>query len=758
MLITDENPQITPEQELIRAHGGELRNVIYKELELPVEINRQEQIALARRNYLYMEGKQYLAPIMGGTGGRTVDWKPVSIDEKNGKKKVFSSVYNIIYADGIKFVAVVGQRAPNVKAVPLDPMAPASVSAATDADTARLYLHQHWNIRRRMKEIGAYLWSTGPVFLKTQYVADAQRFGTVQIPRIETKPEVIRPAGMECTTCGMVAVQMECPQCGAPMNPFSYQDEITVEVPFENGVEVFPKGSVDLYLKTVFDVGVPFGERELQHCAWLTEDQMVPEWRLRAKYDLGEESINWNENERGSVEDAQLAKEMIESPTGVSCVDRSTRTALESHKWIRPDVYHAFSPNLRKQLQQQFPEGLRMTLVGTRVVEMKHESMDDVWAVCKTGTGPRITDPPLCNGIVPIQDDLNDFINMGRETILRAIPKTFIDGSLLDPQALKDAEGIVGEVVRVKLGSNQSIGNMMGILPTAKMNEQMVPFGQFLREYSREIDGVQPAIYGGGQPATTFRAENQRKNQALMQLQPPFEEMQEAVRVATKNGVKQLAKYGVGRIQVTSRDPMVPTRHLQLENLLVDNWEMEAEESVPQSIGEKQERISALSQENPDMAAALGFSHPMNVAEMQRIFGVEGLYNPAAMQLKKALAVIQTLLDEIPLDDFDPMTGQPMRVPSQQPDPYEFKDAGFMAQVFHAWVLSDAGQQAAKFNPDGFENVKLFGQQLDQMAAPPPPPIDGAMPQPADDGGASAPPPPTGEGEPLPEAPMPPVE
>lgn len=752
MLIVDGNPEVLPEQELIERHGGELRDVIYKELELPVEINRQEQISFARRNQLYMEGKQYLAPKLGDNG-RTLDWSPVNVDSKDGKKRLFASVYNIILADGAKFIAVVGQRPPNVKAVPIDPMIAANVSSADNADTARMYLHRQWNIRRRMKEIAFYQWATGPVFLKTQYVADAQRFGTMQLPRIETRPEVLRAAGMECSVCGTVAMDMTCPACSAPMDPFSYQDEVSVEVPYENGVEVFPRGSVDLDIKTVFEVGVPFNARQLSECDWLTEDSMVPEWKLRAKYDLGDKSILTNETERSSVEDARLAKEMIESPSGVSCYDQRTKSALESFKWIRPSVYHAFGPELRKQLQEQCPDGARITIVGARVVEIKNESMDDIWAVCKTGPN-KISDPPLCHAIIPIQDDINDFVNMGRETLLRAIPKTFIDSSLVDPQALKDSEAIIAELVPVKLGTNQSIGNLIGQLPTAKMNEQTMPFGSWLRDYSREIDGVQPAIYGGGTPANTFRAENQRKNQALMQLQPPFEEMQEAVRVATKNGVKLLAKYGTGSVKAPSRDPMTPTRHLQLEDLQLEGWELEAEESVPQSLGEKQERVAALSQENPDMAAALGFSHPMNVAEMQRMFGIEGLYNPAAMQLKKALGVIQELVNEVPIDDFDPMTGQPMRVSSQTPDPYEFKDAGFMAQVFHAWVLSDAGQQAARLNPEGFENVKLFGQQLDQMAAPPPMPMEGGEVPEQGSAPESAPAP----VEQMPEAPMPPAE
>jgi hypothetical protein len=211
------------------------------------------------------------------------------------------------------------------------------------------------------------------------------------------------------------------------------------------------------------------------------------------------------------------------------------------------------------------------------------------------------------------------------------------------------------------------------------------------------------------------------------------------VRIATNNGIKEMARYKSGEIFVPSNNPMTPTRRMVVDNLQLDGWDLQSEESAPVTVAEKQERITGISQENPDLANVLGFSHPMNIEQMQRIFGVEGFYTPGAAQFKKCLAQIQLLLQEQPIDEFDPMTGMPTRMPSQMPDPYEFKDAMFMSEVFRAWVLSDVGQDMAESNPVGLENVKLFGGQLDLMAAPP-------MLPPEEGGGEQAPaPPPQGE-------------
>lgn len=716
-----EDPQV-----MIEAVGEKLKDIIYKELELPAEPNRQAQISLAKRNLLYMQGKQYLFPQMA-SDGRSYDWKPVQVEEKDGKKRTFSSTYNIVSADGVKYVAIVGQRAPNIKAVPLDPWASNQIRMANDAQTASMHLHRIWDIRRRMREIAFYQWSTSAVFLHTKYNADGLKYGEESIPVIEMREVEIRPAGMMCYVCGAVANQLHCQDCGATVRPESYQPAIKVEVPYEAGQQAYPKGEVELEILTAFDVGHTFGAKTLRDCQFVTIDLMKPNWMLKSRYDLPDDFAQAGDSDRGTPMDAELAKETVESPNGVPCYDKSSNLTLESRKYIRPDVYHALTKADRDLMKQNYPTGALITIVGNKVVKIEHKCMDDYLSVCKTGTGPYISDPPLCQGIIPIQDDLNDAVNLGKETLLRMIPKTMVDATLLTPQHIKEAEALVGELVRVKIQGGQSIGSLYGQLPVAKMSDQMMPFIEWQRNMSREIDGMQPAVYGGGTPATTFRGENQRKNQALAQLQPGFDELQSCVCVATKNGVKEQSRYKSGEIFVPSNNPMTPTRRMVVENLQLDGWDLQAEESAPVTVAEKQERISGISQENPDLANVLGFSHPMNTEQMQRIFGVDGFYTPGAAQFKRCLVQIQSLLQEQPIDDFDPMTGMPMRMPSQMPDPYEFKDAMFMSEVFRAWVLSDVGQDMAESNPTGLENVKLFGGQLDLMAAPSMPPAEGEV-------------------------------
>jgi hypothetical protein len=745
MLIASAPVEMSP-AELTAEYGQKILDAVYKELELPIESARYAQLARAKKNALYMDGKQYLAP-KWDAGFKGFDWKSVD-GEGGGKKRKFASTYNIIYADGMKFVAVVGQRPPNLKVVPEDPMFADHIRRAADAQVASLYLHKFWNITNRMTEVAYYLWSTSAVFFNTEYIADEMKHGSVEVPQYGSRREIVRQAGSMCRSCGAVSAATECPGCGSLMDPLTFEDEISIDVPEIIGTSRFPRGEVELRIKTCFEVGHPIGARTIEECDWISDDVLEPLWKINSM--LSEDVGADNGIGSAAIREALDAKDATESPTGVSYRDESGNV-LYSRKFLRPSVYGAFPVEMRRQLKANFPEGLVITAIAGKPVSIEARSIDGSWAVSKTGTGPLISSPPLCHQIIPIQDDTNDFINMAREIVLRHIPKTFVDAALIDKQALTENETITGEVVRVKLGTNQSLGNLMGTLPTARFNDQMLGLGSLQREMSREIGGVQPAIFGGGQPSTTFRGENQRKNQALLQLQPAFKEMQEGVRVATRNGIRLMAKFGVGEIRVPSNDPMVPTKSVHMERLEPDGWEVESMESAPVTLAEKQDRVAALSQENPAMAAALGFSHPLNVGELQAMWGVDGMYNPAELKMKYALGEIQALLGETPIVDLDPLTGAEIPTPSRTPDPYMYKDAAFMSEVFRTWAISEAGQTASMESPDGFENVKLFGSLLDQMALPPVPP-------PGEEGEANAEPSSPPPQEPMPEAPMPPVQ
>jgi len=325
-----------------------------------------------------------------------------------------------------------------------------------------------------------------------------------------------------------------------------------------------------------------------------------------------------------------------------------------------------------------------------------------------------------------------------------------VDSTLLDPVAQEKNEAVIAEVIRTRLGSNTDLSKMMGALPMARFSDQLIPLAGAMRDFSREVGGIQQALFGGGPPDPTWRAASQRKNQALMQLQPTFDEMQFFVSEISRNGIRELARYGTEQVKVAETDVngAGESQMLNLAMLQEDGWHVEAEESFPMSFGEKVDRVTEIAKENPMLADTIGLTHPMSAHTVQQMFGVDGLYVRGEHERQRALNIIRRLCKEQPIVTVDPMTGQPIERPSIEPAPFEEKDHAFFAEFTRGWCNSPAGMRLAEENPQGYRNVQLWGTAQDEaaaMAAMPPPAVAPGGPGPA--GGES----------PAPVSPMPPA-
>jgi hypothetical protein len=583
------------------------------------------------------------------------------------------------------------------------------------------------------------IWAVSPAFLHTHYVTDSQRHGYIEIPDVSIEQRETEPGGYRCADCGTKTIKPFCPQCGEMVEESSYEDAELEEVPKFNGMQKYENGSVELDVYNLFNINVSSTAKEREETDFLTHAEMLKEYQIRGMYGDKVAGVlrNFSESESVPVREAARALSEISTDRGQRELEEKDEI-IHERRWIRPSIYHAFSATTRKLLLTQYPDGLRTNFVGTLLVEMEHEKLDDYWSICKTGTGEFLTSPALCDTIVPNQNDINDFMNLGKETIVRGIPKTLVGSELFDRVRLKDDDAMVAEMIPVKIGADD-ISKQIGQLPLSRFSDQLMPFFQIIREMSREGDGIQPAIFGGGEPANTWRAESQRKNQALMQLQPPFQNINDAITESTENGVRELARNGTGKVTVPPKqnNGLENSYTLTLHELNSEGWHIEAAESAPISYAEKVDRIVSITTENPDLAAGLGFNHPMNADDMQDFFGVEGLYVPGSYARQKAMSTVKELLQAAPIVvGLDPMTGQPMEEPTILPDPLLDKPLEAYIELFRTWCNSPAGQ-AQKDYP-GFKNVYLHLAKLEEMlqmemmmAAAPPEEEGGEMALPA---------------------------
>ena len=741
-------PFTITEAELLDDHEKELLRVV-NELEDEVETERITQVAYALRNLMYWKGKQYVVPHYD-SDNRTVDFVEAS-DSSDGTKIRFCSVYNIYEADGTKFVGAVSTRAPNARALPEDPESEQDVQMSKNVDGAARYLRREWDVNHLQKELAYHAWNTGPCFAHTSYVADGHKNGWTEEPTIE----------LQNVDIGM----------GDSM-----------PVPNVTGSKRYPKGSVELKLYSILYVTIPYRTKKLIDASWLGCKYLEHKSILKSLYEqLADEKYQRHGGigSAGRLDELE-AQEREANPSGHTSVGWNNDRWLYARYWIRPTLYPLIKGSLRREcedgriesrklcriLEEQFPEGLKVTLVNDRVVEIEHERLDDVWAVCKTGKGDHILGDPWGNGLIPIQDNINDLNNFAKEIVLRSIPKTLVSSDLFNKSSLGNDEAEVCEYIQVKSQAGVPLANMMHPVPTARMPDQLMPFANYQRAMSREIGQVNEALSGGGAPSNTFRGEKMRRDQSMMAFAPWFDETQRFWERVYTNGIRQWAKYGVGSVKVPNESGKGA---IWVDPSMIEQvgWYMEAEEGLPMSHAEEVDRfLFLLNENNPQVVEALGLLSPTNSGQVYKTLGLRGFKSPDDLSRHKAQIDIQKLLMEAPVPELNPMTGQQIMRPSIPGDRLVDKPAALFASIYRDWCLASQETDLVR-NPDGYANVRArleeyeqWDQELmaQQAAAegggppPGPPPPEGP---PGGEIGAGPPPPPAEAGQPAP-LPMPP--
>jgi hypothetical protein len=697
MEIIGTPPKVYSPEEIIKLWGGSgsaLDEVVKAACDPQYESERLIQINKARYNWQMVKGNQLIAPGFtdNGQGQDIVDWISVEGSQGNdGSQASFAYPVNVLGGDCYKFVAVMGQSAPQIKAVADDPADAEQLHQSADADAVlregweKLKVDQQWRI------VALHQYTTGPVFFHTPFVVDGRKYGRTVEPRIEVQ-QIPQPDGT------------------------------IAEMPVEAGVEQYDNGDVELHLYTVLEVSIPYGKKTLAECGWLVLEYMESKYRLLDAYPDALEQYRASD-----VPDEELgvtttaANEARDSVSVPSAVGRTKKT----NEWrfrqifVRPWQLQAITDRTaREVLTRQYPNGLYIAKVGDITVAIDDRSMDYEWGTCKTGRGEKILEEPICSDSVPIQRALNDLVNLAIETVLRAIAKTVVDQMLIDRKSIATNEALPAEIIFTTTPLGTDISKMIAQLPQSRVSDQLVPLFQMLRALQQDITGIRPELSGGGAPTQTYREAKQRKDQALMQLGPQAAEMQAAAKELGRNIVRQRARYGSGTIKSSRKTSFgVQTDVVDMAMLAEDGWHCDTDGQWPMTAADTYDKLYGLLKEfSPEVAAQLSLLDPMNLERNLQILQLPGYESTFEDQKRKTLADIKQLLAAMPIEGM-------MDAPKQSslaPDAYD--DHQFVADFVRKWMVSPEGQREKQKNPEAFENVLLFQQAHQEMVPPAAPP------------------------------------
>jgi hypothetical protein len=738
MIALQETAAPPSDEELLAQLKAPLKKLVEEEINAEVDPEKLQIYWNCRRNWLLWRGIQYFAPVFNQQTGYT-DFQAVNgLGDSGGNS--YDYVQNIFRGFGRKFIAVLGQRSPNVKSVADDPDDEKSIRATRSADTCNGILNAWWNVDQRNSEITEKLWIFGPAYIYTPWNADGILYGWRTEPVMEPVPTPMGEAHYHCQQCGADSPaptpQGLCPQCGAPLNDASKVEPQSVDVPTPTRTEKYPNGRVECHIADSLRVTTPFYTRSLETCPWLKYEYEENKSVLLAAYPvLRKKGVSDMDGDGDSANGstARLSRDTTISPLGVSLRRAPTRWTF-TRIWLQPWMYESVGAReeedneFRDLLRKNYPTGVRITKVQDEMVELKEEKLDELWSVVQPETGETINLDPIGQDMVPVQLLKNHTINIGAETIERGVPVTLADPRVIDFQQWNRKAALPAEVIPALPAVGDSLGDSMFSLPAAAFSQQMQPWIDGVVSENTAIVGIQPEIWGGGDPAPTAREAEIRKNAALAQLGTTWMFIRKGWEKAKLNGVRQLAKYGPGIVR--EGQLMV-----DLSELTEGGWHFEADEAIPATWGQMRDLVMFMMEKPPAVLEAWGFNRPENISRNKALLGMNGYYTPGEDDAQKVQDTIQKLLKEkvtqpppAPPAPGAPPAPPPDPKPSIEPDAFE-DNAQLVVQLIQGWCQSKAGRKEKEQNLPGYQNVVAYGKAYFALANPAPPPIPPAPPK-----------------------------
>lgn len=780
-----------------------IQNLVRVQCYQDAQVDKIQWYAQARKCLLYWTGKQWVVPQYNASG-TIIDYQPVP--EMNTSQPLsadtpvrgrYDTVENYVRGDGNKFCAVLGEKSPNPKVLPLDPSSPDMEARAKLGDRILLALRRLWKVDETHRMLTLSAWRDGTFFLHTPWESDAEKYGMVT--RLETQQVRRAVVDFMCMQCGNFVTEEqqppECPVCKnpnmSPGDPYEIQEEQTVEARYPGAVP-------GLYATNFYEVTVPFyvSVAHFEKAPWLVSDIDAHKGELLEQY-----PILW-EKCHGNIESDEMPDNAV-SQTGYwtrnmrSTVNNDVRSTsryrwIKSTIWLRTSMYNMFGEEtitpdgvnpirVRDWFKQSYPDGCKITRVGRWIVDIQPEKLAWHWSVGTPMVSETVNCDPIVLDFLPFQDAINSVDNLFQENFERNLPITLANGNLVNVDALTNRRGSPGEILPIDVDGGD-LSKALYNLPVSKLDGQNFGYREMMVEAGREITGITKAIFGASNASTAHEAELQ-KTQAMLQLALCWKGMLHCWRGAYENALRMLALYGADVLTKwgLSQDDVEAAARLVDEKGNLYGVKVTVDEGIPATWGQIRDAVMFLIQQGPPSWHLSGLDHPANAGNIQDSLGIPHWITPGSSARDYVQKLIKRLLmgqiqvppppmpmpgdgmqgmDQgmnqgpspmpppppgppppgMPPSNMDPNLPPPMPMPSEQIDAMILPPP-LGIPLFQEWFMSDEGMEAADTNPDGFANLHLAFQIY---SAPPPMPVgeDGKGPS----GSEGGPPPPPGQG------------
>ena len=671
-----------------------------------------------------------------------------------GRKPQGRVTLNYMGADGLKFVSMLMNNSPEAKVEPTDPD---DLDSCMAAEVAQDVL-DHWLNEIDMPSIEAALartfWISGTAYTYV-YLKGTENLVDVNVPEMADsgEPKTTGPADLYNAPEIDPQMILDSLQAG-PSNHLDYDIEVTQpdDPRVSSGqpnpdIEKVQELSVGLYVTDAREVTVPTREFQTDCLPWLRFDQ---EWfigRVVQEYGSQAAFLTNSEAYQGSGGDKLPGVQLTADLLRLSTDDMNNRRdgyVVVTKLWIDPVSYLMLPDEYAALFMEQYPDGAVVHIVRGRILRISHGTIKENWVIVSPDMDKRLLTKPKVLEIESGQVAVNTGTNYGVRALLRNIPTTIVDSSLMSPATIAAQRNNAYDVIRANL-NGRNIQSLMGNLPTANFPKDLVPFLGSIRGAMQEIDGMLPPIFGMGAPASTFREGEARRMAAMGQSMLMFQSVQRWKRQVCTLALRIKAMFGIQEIRPKHKNPI----HVHMD-MKLDGWHIMVAPEIPASDIEVADSVREIMNQNkPEVLDALEIMTPQNRPRLHQLLSLKGFKSSVANIDAYCQLILQDLLSKPAT--LDPMTQ--VMYPPVRPNP-DIEDPQAIIGYITNWIQEpNKGLIYKRRDPEAFKNVVRYislykailkqqeMQAMMEQQAMGLPPTGPGQPPPPGQGGPPGPPP-----------------
>jgi hypothetical protein len=717
-------------------------------LQLTMQLRREnlrtriDQIRACRQAHLFYRGQQYL-----WWDERSSQWYPATnsglaangqTSQDLAEQPHYEYVTNIYKAFLDAIIAVLSQDTPKLRVFPASTQNEQDMAYAEHANDAIDLIERNNCSTEKMQDL-AFKMCVSPVvggFIR--YVTDGERFGFHPENEFD---EVITKLGddtFQCSACGTETPSdnpqlQSCPNCNAPLTADNFKPAPRVSAPRVTKTVDVPNGQEVIDYYDVLNLSTSIWAEQVGEMPRLGLEFEFDRSRLRAAYPWVADKIGHGMTVTAEDDFRRIAKlQTMQGGMLNYSGDALFNLVTLSREWIRPWAFSFFEDQkLRDRLLELFPKGCYVAFAGLTYCESRNESMDDCWDLCFPGPGDGQTRPAIGQALIPVQQRVNDLLNLMQETAEYGIPPTYYDSEIMDDDNVANTTAEPAIMYPVKRRAGEAISNSFFIPPAGTIGGDIYQYlSDLIGPWAQFLVGVMPSLFGGDMTnQDTAQSYKQAHTAALARQGIYWTRINEFHARVMMKALKCMARNRTQDVEIVDQDENSPnkfaSRVLPIDKLNGNiHIYPEEDSALPKMWGQQRQDLMEL------LASPLGQSPqivqfltlPENLRKLKEIVGLRDFELPGERAEKNTMLDIEQLLASQPvptgamdpmtgLPVMDPQTGLPQMAPSIQPDPeYAYADVGYA--TVKEWINGDAGREAKIAQPLGYENVRLYGIAL----------------------------------------------